>query len=437
VKAEVEQAATPREDALLSTSCCWDRARFRCCFSEKRIRIVSTEETGIDPRAQTLAACAADEASAYPSRPRSSWALLVLSTIAVLAALYVARDVIVPMVFALLLALLFRPVLRHMKRYRIPNGVSALVLVGTLLVFFLLGMMGLAGQAQRWLADAPEMVRGVNKMLPANVGLIVDWKETTKAVEELTGGEAVHPPQPQEVEVQSQDWVYAALGVSSHFVGASVIVFVLCYFLLALSDQLMKKAVEAMPSFCEKRNVVQLVQNVESGISRYLATITAINIALGIVTGLAMWLLGLPNPVLWGVMATALNYVPHLGAIICMVVLFFVGAIAHQSIAWGVASASTFVLITSTESYFVTPMILSRSLRVSPLAVILAILFWGWLWGIGGGLLAAPLLTVFKIICDQFESMRPVAALLSVGESAVHSGLIGQAPASAPAKQAA
>jgi predicted PurR-regulated permease PerM len=126
-----------------------------------------------------------------------------------------------------------------------------------------------------------------------------------------------------------------------------------------------------------------------------------------------MWLLGIPNPMLWGVMVGTLNFVPHVGAFLCMVVLFFVGAVSHQSLMYGAVTAGVFVILTSVESYFVTPMVLSRSLQLSPLAVILAILIVGWMWGIPGGLMAAPLVAIAKIVCDQYPSLQFLSALLS------------------------
>jgi predicted PurR-regulated permease PerM len=361
--------------------------------------------------------CAASEAVAPTERPKASQALVVLATIAVLVVLYVARDVITPVVLALLLALLLRPLLRRMKRWHIPHAVSAFVLVAVVVAVFLGAISSLAGQAQTWLGEAPRMVQKVTKMMPLKGGPLADIKETSAAVAELTSTTPGTEKEPLKVQVQSHDMAYTAIGLSSHFVAASVIVFVVAFFLLALSDQLLKQTVEAMPTFCEKRNVVQLVQNVEQGISRYLATITVINICLGIVAGIVMWLMKIPNPVLWGVMVATLNYVPHVGAFICLVVLFFVGTITHQSLWYGAATAGAFVCLTSAESYFITPMALSKSLQLSPLAVILSILFWGWMWGVLGGLLAAPMLAAMKIVCDQFESTRPVSLFLS-GETA-------------------
>jgi len=348
-------------------------------------------------------------------RPKGSWPSFVLATIAVLSVLYVARDVVVPTVVAVLLALLLRPLLRRLKRWHVPNGISALILVGVVLAIFVAVIGRLAGQAQYWLAEAPQTLRNVKNMLPTGKGPIGDIRQTSQAVEELTKDEqSADLPEVQLNGQSSQDWAYAILGVSGHFIGYAMVAFVLCYFLLALSDQLLKQIVEAMPSFFEKRNVVELVQNVEQGMSRYLATITVINVALGIVTAISMWLLGLPNPILWGVMATTLNYVPHVGPFIALCVLFFVGSLAHGSLWYGVAVATVFGLITTLESYFITPLMLSRSLELSPLAVILSILFFGWIWGISGGLLAAPLLAVIKIVCDQFQTTRLYGAILGV-----------------------
>lgn len=350
-------------------------------------------------------------AEANAARPQASWPLVVLALLAIGAAMYFARDVLVPIVFAILLALVLRPVMRRMRKANLPDGLSALILISAIALVFLAGIATLAGQAQTWLAEAPATVARVRKMIPMQSGPISDFQEATAAVEDLT--KTKEGPAPLKVEVSSQDAAATLLGVSSHFTAASIIVFVLGYFLLAFSDTLLKQALAAQATFGDKRNVVSVLQNVEQGISRYLLTITVINIALGVATAVAMWLWGIPNPLLWGVLATVANFVPHVGAFLCMVVLFFVGAVTQQSLGMGAAVAGTFVLLTSAESYFITPMVLSKSLQLSPVAVLLAILFWGWIWGIGGGLMAAPLLAVMKIVCDQFASLKWLSVILS------------------------
>lgn len=357
----------------------------------------------VEPTQETLAAPEAG--------PQASVSLKIVAVVAILAVVYVARDVLIPTVLAILLALLLRPMLRTLRRLHFPDLTSALLLVSAVAIVFAFGVVTLAGQAQSWLSQAPDMVKSVGAMVPSQWGPFDDFERTKEAVKEMAGNNPAQEPVP--VEVQSNEFNIAVLGVSSHFLGTSIIVFVLSFFLLGLSESLLKQAVESRLRFGEKRNIVQLVQNVEQGVSRYLATITVINIGLGAATALAMWLLGIPNYVLWGVLAATMNYVPHVGALVCMAILFFVGAVSHESIGYGVLAAGAFAALTSLESYFVTPFVLSKSLQLSPLATFLAILFCGWMWGIAGGLMAAPLLAVFKITCDQFESLRGLRAFLS------------------------
>jgi predicted PurR-regulated permease PerM len=374
------------------------------------------------------------EVDALRVRPKGSWPLVVLAGLAGVGALYLARDLLIPLVLAILLALLLRPLFRRLQRLHLPDFASAALLILAVAAVTTIGAVKLAGQAQEWLTHAPSTVERVSKMLPPKSGPIGDIQKTTEAVKGLAQGDAAEKT--IAVEVQSPELAITVLGISGHMVASAIIVFVVAFFLLALSDVLLKQAVESRPLFYEKKNIVQLVQNVEFGVSRYLLTVTVINIGLGIVTALTMWALRIPNPILWGAMATTLNYVPHVGAFICMIVLFFVGAVTHESLGYGGLAAGCFAVITFIESYFITPMTLSKSLQLSPLAVILFILFWGWLWGIAGGLMAAPLLAVAKIICDQFESTKAFGVFLGEAEPRAHHPP-ESAPADEPAKQAA
>jgi predicted PurR-regulated permease PerM len=364
------------------------------------------------------------EAAAEAAPVKPSWPLVVLAVLAIVGAMYLARDVLVPIAFALLLALFLSPLLRRMRKGGLPDLASAFILVGFVTSLFLGGVLLLAGQAQFWLAEAPSTIQKVGRMLPSKIGPLNDIAKTTNAVQDMTT--AGSADKPIKVEVQSWEVALAVVGGSSHFIGTALITFVLAFFLLAFNDTLLRQAASSRSSFNQRRNVIELIYNIESGISRYLRTVTIINIGLGIVTGVVLSLLGIPNPILWAVMVAVLNYVPHVGAFLCMVVLFFVGAVTHGSISSGLLCASVFVVLTSVESYFVTPLTLSRSLQLSPLAVILSVLFWGWLWGIPGGLMAAPLLAIAKITCDQFESLHGWSAVLA-GEPAPKSPPPGDA----------
>jgi predicted PurR-regulated permease PerM len=345
------------------------------------------------------------------SRPSASWPILILCWLAGIGALYVARDVCIPLVLALLLALLLMPLMRRLTAWRLPKLLSAFLLIAGVVILFAIGVLTLAGEAQRWLADTPQVLQRVSKLVPTETGPLKHLHKATTVLQDMSRPQEVEKP--LQVEVASQDLMLAALGVSTHFIGAAVIVFVLAFFLLAFNTRLLAQAVETRDSPKDKRNIVELMRNIEDGVSRYLLTVTLINLGLGAVAAGLLALLKIPNPILWGVLVATLNYVPHVGAFVCMAVLFLVGAVTHESIGWGVATALGFAVLTSIESYFVTPFVLSRSLQLSPLAIILSILFWGWLWGIAGGLMAAPLLAMLKITCDQFESLQGVAAFLA------------------------
>ncbi len=366
--------------------------------------------------------------------PRTSRPLAVLCGLAVVGAMYFAKDLLIPLALAIFLALLLRPLLKPMRKLHLPDFASSAILILAVTAVILLGVYKLAGQAQEWLTHAPDTMAQVTKMLPTKSGPFGDIQKTKDAVNDLTKSSSGQKSIP--VEISSPDLAITVLGASGHVVASAIIALVVAFFLLALSDVLLNQAVESRPLFYEKKNIVQLVQNVEFGISRYLLTVTLINIGLGVVTALTMWALQIPNPILWGVMATTLNYVPHVGAFLCMIVLFFVGAVTHESLSYGGLAAGCFAVITFIESYFITPMTLSKSLQLSPLAVILSVLFWGWLWGIPGGLMAAPLLAVAKIICDQFEVTKPVGVFLGEAEPRTHHSS-EPAPAAEPAKQAA
>ena len=354
-------------------------------------------------------------------RLESRWPQVALAWLGIIAACYFARDILIPIVLALLLALLLMPLVRYLRTWRMPDLASAFILVATVVILFGAGVLTLAGQAQKWLADSPTILRRAGALVPTESGPFKHMKQASAAIQQLTRGS--DEVKPLAVEVASQDGMLTALGVSTHFVGGAVIVFVLAFFLLAFSWDLTNQAVESRDSFSEKRNIVQLLRNIENGVSRYLYTVTVINCGLGVAAAIILWLMNIPNPMLWGVLVTTMNYIPHIGAFICMAVLFLVGAVTHESLWYGLATASMFAVLTSLESYLITPLVLSRSLQLSPLAIILSILFWGWLWGIAGGLMAAPLLAMLKITCDQFASLKAVAVLLGgEGEKAAAEG---------------
>ena len=187
---------------------------------------------------------------------------------------------------------------------------------------------------------------------------------------------------------------------------------VLLYFLLASGDLFLRKLVRVLPRLSDKKRAIEIARQTEGHISTYLSTVTLINIALGLIVGVAMHLVGMPNAILWGVMAGLLNFIPYLGALATAGILAIVSVLTFDSLGRALVAPLLYLAINTVEGYLVTPMLLGRRLTLNPVVIFLGIILWGWLWGIPGALLAVPILATFKIFCDQIEPLAPIGEFL-------------------------
>jgi predicted PurR-regulated permease PerM len=185
---------------------------------------------------------------------------------------------------------------------------------------------------------------------------------------------------------------------------------VLLYFLLAAGDLFLQKLVKVLPRQGAKETAVEVAREVEGTVSRYLLTTAAINASEGVVVAGAMYLLGMPSPLLWGVLVALLEFVPYLGAATLVVLLTLAGLTAFDSVGQALAAPATFLAINFVQAYVVAPVLLARRLTLNPVAVFVGLAFWFFLWGVPGAFVAVPLLAAFKTVCDH------VPALAAVGE---------------------
>jgi predicted PurR-regulated permease PerM len=183
---------------------------------------------------------------------------------------------------------------------------------------------------------------------------------------------------------------------------------VLLFFLLRSGDLFLRRLVEILPTLTNKKQAVDISQEIESNISRYLVTISLMNAAVGFSTGIAAYFCGLSDPALWGAVAFFLNYVPILGPLCGVAILFLAGLLTFDTIWQAILPAGIYLGIHFVEGEAVTPILLARHFTLNPVLVIIALLFWYWMWGVAGALLAVPMLVTFKIICDR---IRPLMAL--------------------------
>jgi predicted PurR-regulated permease PerM len=339
-----------------------------------------------------------------------SIALTGLFVLASFYTLYFGRAFFLPIILALLLDFLFSPVVRALKKLHIPEALSAGLVVFGLLGGLALGVYQLSGPAYEWAQKAPQTMRRLEAKLRDFKKPVQTMSKATEQVEKITqvGGSR----QPPTVEVRTESLGERVFSQATDLVANGMVMFILLFFLLASGDLFLRKLIRVLPSLADKKRAVEIARQIETDISAYLVTITIINVGLGVAVWGITTMLGVPNPLLWGVLAMVTNYIPYLGAIIMMVVLAMVGFLTFKDTTQAMMVPLSFVGLNILESYLVTPMVLGRRLTLNPVVIFLALTFWGWLWGITGALLAVPIMVVVKIFCDHSEPLRPLGEFL-------------------------
>lgn len=342
-------------------------------------------------------------------RPLWQVALIGLFVLAVFAALYVASALFIPIALAILFRLLLMPPVRKLARVGLPRAVAAGLVV--LLFVGLLGgaAAGLAAPATAWMERGPTTMIMLRMRLAEIRKPLEDIRAATEAMSEATqGGEEDTP----EVVVRQSGLAQDVLSQAGTAVASTALMLVLLYFMLATGDSLLRTILRRARGRGQRKQAVEIFRRAEQDISRYLITITLINLGLGVATAGAMWALGMPTPALWGALAAVLNFIPFLGAMATMGVIGVIALLTFPSIGYALVPPLVFFALTTLEGQFVTPSLVGRRLTVSPVAVFLALMVWGWMWGIPGLLLAVPLLATFKIVCDTVPHLRPLGAYL-------------------------
>jgi predicted PurR-regulated permease PerM len=342
--------------------------------------------------------------------------LIGIFVILLFVALYFARDIALPIVLAFLFAITFSPVVRRLQRRGIPPAVTAVTLVFGLALASLTGLYMLSGPVMQWVEAAPAIGQQVQyKLLPLRRP-IAAVKELSEAAEEVDGQS---DPTVQRVEVRESVTLSWAAGGAARFLGMAGLTFALLLFLLASGQAVHEKIVRVIPTFRDKRRALRLIYDVEHDVSRYLLTVSCINAALGAVIATGMWLAGMPSPILWGVAAALLNFIPFLGAVVGMTTVALVAIVSFDTLSQAALPPLFYLAATAIEGGIVTPMIVGRRLALNTVAILLALALWAWLWGVVGALIAVPLLVAVKAFCDHFEELSDWGEFLSPGRSHV------------------
>jgi predicted PurR-regulated permease PerM len=340
-----------------------------------------------------------------------SLALTGLFILAVFYTIYFMRAVLLPLVLALLLSYLFRPIVRALARVHISPLIGAALILLGLVGTIGYGIYSLATPAAGWLAGAPYSLHQLqSKLMP----LKKPMQSVAKASDEVAKLTAPdNPPAKTTVEVKSHSLSDILYVQTPEFVVSAVTLLILLYFLLAYDGVFLAKLIKLLPTLSDKKRAVSIANDIASHISRYLLTITVINVCLGIAVGTTVGFLGLRNPIMWGVMVALLNFIPYLGALTGIICMTLGAVLSYDSLTYALIFPATYLVLATLEGNFITPWVMGRSLTLNPVIVLLSLVFWGWMWGIAGVILAVPILAAFKIFCANIKPMEPLAEFLS------------------------
>ncbi len=340
-------------------------------------------------------------------------ALLILGTIALL---YFARPVVLPLFLAGVAGMALQPPMRWLSFFRIPAALSAGVVLCLLVTAAGFGFFQLGRPALTWMNDAPqhmsELRQRVQKMFPQFSRI----SEATAAVSGLGATETEKREEQRKaptLEVKDSRGTSALINWTGSLLAGFGETLVVLYLLLASGDMFLQKLVRIMPTWRDKRRAVDISHEVQQNISRYLFTVSLINLGLGVAVGGGLYLLGVPNPLMWGMLVAVLNFVPYFGPIAGIILLATVGLLTFDTFWAGFLPPAWYLLLHLLEANFVTPMLLGRRFTLNPVVIFVSLIFWTWVWGVPGALLSVPILVSIKVVCDRVTSLSAVSELLA------------------------
>ena len=337
--------------------------------------------------------------------------LLTIVTLALVGyAAYAAKPLLVPIVFAVLVSLVLSPAVRALVALRFPRALAtALVMVATIAAVVGLFVL-LSDPAQEWLARAPT---AIDRLDHAVQDLRRPLRAATKATETLMNlGESQPAKSTVRVAPESPNAINGLIkAVPSILITAFASLF-LTFLLLLHGHSLLRKFVFLMRSFGAKRAVVVATRETQRELSRYLLTVSVINVCLGLLTAGALYLLGMPDPLLWAGVVALLNFAPYLGPSIVCLLLLLAGFADQGAFPQALAAPAIFLVLHGLEGQLITPHLVGRQLALDPVMIFLGLLTFGWLWGIPGLLMAVPILACVKVMAQHAPGGQTWARVL-------------------------
>lgn len=341
------------------------------------------------------------------------WSTIGIFLILALGALVFAKTIAIPIATAILIALVLSPIRRGLNVLGLPSPFASGIILVTLSV--ILGALAfvVSDALGRSITDLDQLLPNAIRKLEELTGLVQPVVQASEQIEAITsdGGDV------EEVVVRRDSILSLIAQGTPQFFGMLMLSATLAFFLLASGDMFYEKLVQVMPTLRDKAKAVAIARSIERHLSCYLLTITLINAGLGVAVGLAMLALGMPSPVLFGIAAFCLNYIPYLGALTGVGVTFLVGLLTFETVGVAVIPALIYWFLTSFEGQFLTPFLVGRRLKLNAVVVFLSLALWAWLWGFAGMILSTPMLIALKAFSDRIPNLSSLGVFLGQRET--------------------
>lgn len=344
--------------------------------------------------------------------PKHPLSLSILALLAVVYTLYFGRAFFIPIFFAMELNFLLSPAVRWLRRAaHIPAPLTSAIMILGLAGALGYGVYSLATPAQGWMASAPTTLGKAGQKLHKILKPVEQVSRTADqmgSVTNVTGSTSKAP----EVIVAGPSMGSRFFGTTQSIVGSLLEVLVLAFFLLAAGDLFLQKTIKVSSRRSSQRKAVEIAREIEASISRYLVTSAFLNIVEGAVfTGL-MFMLGMPNPFLWGALVAALEFIPYVGALTLIAILTIASLTVFPTVGHALLIPGAFVALNLVQGNLIGPMVMGHRLSLNPVAIFIGVAFWWEIWGIAGAFLAVPMLASLKIVCDHIELLNPIGEFL-------------------------
>jgi predicted PurR-regulated permease PerM len=340
-------------------------------------------------------------------------ALVLLALAAVTAGLYYGRHVFVPLALSAVFTALLRPVVRMLERMKVPTSLGASLVMLASLAVLAGAVLAFAGPVQTFIQDAPRTLESAREKLGPLAGKNGPLAEVLPAVptDSARGGGAQGSG--------GKENGGGAPGVAGRIFGATTTVMIgflevllLVWFLLASGTMFQSKLLKVLPLPWEKRAALDVLDQTESVVSGYLLVTMLINLAQGAAVALAMWALGMPTPVLWGMLTVVAEFIPYLGGLFMTIMLAAVGLATFSSLGHALLAPGAYQVLNILQNNLASPLAYGRKLRLNPVAVLVGVMIFWALWGIPGAFLAVPIVATAKVLGDRLDGLSALGEFL-------------------------